>query len=172
MRIVQDPSSQINTRASSPGGYCMCPPFWTIGWEKCKLFSKEHFKDIAWPFLYYYYFCLLYDSHWMRLKLCVGQSARAWLLTSLIILLFCLLSNVLSIALHVKLNLSHLLVLGVSHYICSHLSNLMGIHLLCCVHGGERMALHDVVPNVIMAIAKDAKFHVSWRQTHILSPLP
>jgi hypothetical protein len=94
----------------------------------------------------------------MRLKLCVGQSAKAWLLTSLINLLFRLLSNVLSIALHIRLNLSHLLVLGVSHYICSQLSNPMGIHLLCCVHGGERMALHDVVRNVNMAIAKDARF--------------
>ncbi len=47
----------------------------------------------------------------------------------------------------------------------------MGIHLLHCVHGEERMALHDVVWDVFMATTKDARFHVSWEQTHILPPL-
>ncbi len=51
------------------------------------------------------FFCLLSNSHRMHLRLRVGQSAKTWLLTSLIILLFCLLSNVLSIALHVRLSL-------------------------------------------------------------------
>jgi hypothetical protein len=116
-------------------------------------------------------FCLLFDSHQMHLRLCANQNAKAWLLTRPIILFFHLLSNVFSTSLHAKLSLSHPLVLGVSHYICSQPLDPMGIHLLHCVHGGERMALHDVVWNVFMAIVKDVGFHVSWEQTHILPPL-
>jgi hypothetical protein len=37
----------------------------------------------------------------------------------------------------------------------------MEIHLLYCIHGGERMILHDVVWDVFMIILKDARFHVS-----------
>jgi hypothetical protein len=33
------------------------------------------------------------------------------------------------------------------------------------------MALHDVVQNIFVTIAKDAKFHVSQKQTHVLPPL-
>jgi hypothetical protein len=38
-----------------------------------------------------------------------------------------------------------------------------------CAHGGERIILHDVVQDVFVAIAKDAGFHVSQKQTHVLS---
>jgi len=47
----------------------------------------------------------------------------------------------------------------------------MRIHILRCVHGGERTALHVVVQNVFVTIAKDAKFHVLQKQTHVLLPL-
>jgi hypothetical protein len=39
----------------------------------------------------------------------------------------------------------------------------MGIHLLYCVHGGERTTLHDVVQNVFATIAKDTGIHVSQK---------
>ncbi len=49
----------------------------------------------------------------MRLGACT------WLLACLVILFFHLLSDVFSIALCIKLGLSHPLVIGVSHYICN-----------------------------------------------------
>ncbi len=49
----------------------------------------------------------------------------------------------------------------VSHCIYSQLLDFMEIHLLYCIHGGERMILHDVVWDVFMIILKDARFHVS-----------
>ncbi len=58
---------------------------------------------------------------------------------------FCLLSNIFSIALHTKLDLSHPLVLGVSHCIYNQPLDLMEIHLLRCTHGGERTMSHDIV---------------------------
>jgi hypothetical protein len=94
----------------------------------------------------------------------VGSCVGAWLVIRLIILFFHLLSYGLFTILCIKLGLSHPLVLGVSHYIYSQHLNLMGIHFLHRAHGGERMALHDVVGNVFVAIAKNARFHVSRKQ--------
>jgi hypothetical protein len=117
------------------------------------------------------FFYLFFDLHRTCLKLCAGQNAKAWLLTYPIIFFFPLLSNVFSTTLHIRLSISHPLVLGVSHYICSQPLDPMGIHLLPCVHGGERTTLHYVGRDVFVAIMKDVKFHVLWEQTHILPPL-
>jgi hypothetical protein len=54
----------------------------------------------------------------------------------------------LSATLHTRLGLSHPLIFGVSHYICNLPLDPMGIHFLCCTHGGERATLHDVVQDV------------------------
>jgi hypothetical protein len=86
----------------------------------------------------------------------VGLSVNVWLLTCLVILFFHLPSNDFSTTLHTRLGLSQPLILGVSHCICNQPLDPMGIHLLCCTHGGERMVSHDVVQNVFVAIAKDA----------------
>jgi hypothetical protein len=53
----------------------------------------------------------------------------AWLLAHPVILLFCLSLNVFSIALRTRLDLSYLLVFGVSHCICSEPLDPMAIHL-------------------------------------------
>jgi hypothetical protein len=95
-----------------------------------------------------------------------------WLLIRLIILFFHLPSNVCSTTLHTKLGLSHPLVLGVSHCVCNQPLDPMGIHLLYCEHGGERMTSHDVVQNVFTTIARNVGFHVSQKQTHVLPPQP
>jgi hypothetical protein len=115
---------------------------------------------------------LPFDSHWACLKLCARSNVYTWLSTYSIILFFRLASNVFSIALHTKLGLSHPLVLWVSHYICNQPLDLMGFHLLCYIHGGERTTSHDVVWNAFVVIVKDARFHVSKKQTHVLSPVP
>jgi hypothetical protein len=87
----------------------------------------------------------------------------------IIVIFFHLILNVFFIALCIRLVFSHLLVLGVSHYICSQLLDPMGIHLLHYVHGGERMASHVVVRNAFITIVKDARFHVSQKWTHVFS---
>lgn len=75
----------------------------------------------------------------------------------------------LPLTLHTRLGLSHPFVLGVSHCICNQPLDPIEIHLLLCMHGGERTTLNDVVQNAFMIIVKDTKFHVSWK-THILPP--
>ncbi len=44
----------------------------------------------------------------------------------------------------------------------------IGIHLLCCVHGGKWTATHYVVKNSLVSIARDVGFHVLHEQTHNL----
>jgi hypothetical protein len=79
---------------------------------------------------------------------------------SFVIPFFCLILDPFSIVLHIWLGLFHPLALGLSHCICGQLLNLMGIHLLCCTHGGEMMASYDVMQDVFIYIARDARFHV------------
>ncbi len=94
----------------------------------------------------------------------MGSDVRAWLLTCLVIPFFCLPLDVLFITLCIRLGFSHLLVFRVSHCICSQPLDPIRIHLLCCMHGGKRMASHDVVQNVFATIARDVGFHVSQEQ--------
>ncbi|CAM6091955.1 unnamed protein product [Calypogeia fissa] len=44
----------------------------------------------------------------------------------------------------------------------------VGTHILLCSHGSERTATHDDLCNVLVAIARDAGYHVSTEQTHVL----
>jgi hypothetical protein len=88
---------------------------------------------------------LPFDSHQTHLRSYAGTCVGAWLLARLIIPFFHLPSYVLFTTLRIKLGLSHPLLLEVSHCICNQHLNIMGIHFLHCVHGGETMALHDVV---------------------------
>jgi hypothetical protein len=37
------------------------------------------------------------------------------------------------------------------------------------LHGGDCIATHDVVQDSLASIAKDVGFHVSCKQTHVLS---
>jgi hypothetical protein len=60
----------------------------------------------------------------------------------------------------IKLGVSHPLILGVSHCICSQPLDVMGIHLFHYTHGADKMVLHDVVRDVFMAIGKSARFDV------------
>ncbi len=62
-----------------------------------------------------------------------------------VITCFHLLSDVLSFTLQTRLGLPHPLSVGLSHCIYSQPLNPIGIYLLCCAHGGERNASHDVI---------------------------
>jgi hypothetical protein len=44
--------------------------------------------------------------------------------------------------------------------VCMHPIDPMGIHLLCCAHGNERIGTHDVICDTFATIARDAGFHV------------
>jgi len=78
----------------------------------------------------------------------------------LIIPCFDLPSYVFSFALWTILGFSHPWIINLTHYIYGQSLDPMGIHLVCCAHGGERIALHDAIRYAFASIAKDARFHV------------
>ncbi len=88
----------------------------------------------------------------------MGPCVATWLLTHPIIHFFCLLLNVLFTVMRIKFSFSHLLFVEVLHYICSQPLDPMGIHLFRCMHGGEKITLHDVVRNTFMIVARDVGF--------------
>jgi hypothetical protein len=53
-------------------------------------------------------------------------------------------SNIFSLTLHTKLGFPHPTIHGFSQCIYSQTIDPRRIHLLCCVHGGERTTTHDV----------------------------
>jgi hypothetical protein len=44
----------------------------------------------------------------------------------------------------------------------------MGIHLLHCVHGNERIGTHDAIHDTFVAIARNVSFHMGQKQLHAL----
>jgi hypothetical protein len=40
----------------------------------------------------------------------------------------------------------------------------MGIHLLCCVHGNERIGTHDAIHDTFATIARNVGFHMGQKQ--------
>jgi hypothetical protein len=40
----------------------------------------------------------------------------------------------------------------------------MGIYLLSCVHGNERIGTHDAICKTFVAIVQDGGFHVGQKQ--------
>jgi hypothetical protein len=51
---------------------------------------------------------------------------------------------------------------------CTHPIDATCVHFLHCTHGNEHTCTHDVVHNTFVAIARDADFHVGWKQLHTL----
>ncbi len=54
------------------------------------------------------------------------------------------------------------------HYVCTHPINLMGIHLLHCVHGNEQTKTHDAIYNTFVVITWDVGFHMEQELLHAL----
>ncbi len=50
---------------------------------------------------------------------------------------------------------------------CTHPFDPMGIHLLRCTHGNERMGTHDVIHNIFATIMQDVSFHVERKQLRV-----
>ncbi|CAM6086604.1 unnamed protein product [Calypogeia fissa] len=68
----------------------------------------------------------------------------------------------------VQLGLPHPGLLGQPSCVCGHRLDPMGTHILRCSHGSKRTVTHDDIRNMLAAIARDAGYHVSTEQTHVL----
>jgi hypothetical protein len=115
-------------------------------------------------------FDMTFNLHHAHLRSCVNLGANVWLFVCLVIPPFYLPSNVFSFVLHTKLGLSHSLAFGAIHCICGQPLDPTGTHLLCFSHGGEWIASHDAIRDAFASIVRDARFRVSYEQTHVLPP--
>ncbi len=88
---------------------------------------------------------MISNSHHAHLKSCVGPRANDDFLFTWSFFLFILALDVFCSMLYTSLGLPHPLTLGLIHYICGQPLNLVGTHFLCCSHGGEWIASHNVV---------------------------
>jgi hypothetical protein len=64
------------------------------------------------------------------------------------------------------LGLPHPSIASIPQCMCTHPIDLMGIDLLCCVHGNKRTWTHDVVRDTFATIVWDVGFHVGWKHLH------
>jgi len=62
--------------------------------------------------------------------------------------------------------LPHPLIASVPQCVCTHPINLIGIHLLHCVHDNEHIGTHVAIHNNFDAITWDVSFHMKWNQLH------
>ncbi len=51
---------------------------------------------------------------------------------------------------------------------CTHPVDLMGMHFVRYVHGNECIGTYDAIHDTFATIARDASFHVGWKQLHVL----
>ncbi|CAM6084315.1 unnamed protein product [Calypogeia fissa] len=77
-------------------------------------------------------------------------------------------SFIFTTSLPVRLGLPHPGLLGQPSCVCGHPLDPVRTHILHCSHGSEWTATHDDLHNVLAAIARDAGYHVSTEQTHVL----
>jgi hypothetical protein len=106
-------------------------------------------------------FDMVFDLHYAHLKSYVGLGVSAWLFVHLVILTFCMASNIFSSTLHTKLGLPHALDLKLTHCICGQPLNLAKTHLICCFLGGEHNTSHNVVWDAFASIMKYVGFYVN-----------
>jgi hypothetical protein len=97
----------------------MCTPFGQLV-ER----STNHLKENISKRLHNHSFITVLSAlpsnlHQTRLRSCERPDVGVWLLTHLLIPLFCVPTNVFSTTLCTRLGISHPLMLGVSHYICN-----------------------------------------------------
>jgi hypothetical protein len=94
------------------------------------------------------------------LKSYVGPGANAWLFVCIVNYIFLIdFKSFFHYVVHL-VRAPPLLTFGLSHCICDKLLDPMGIHLLCCAHGGDSTTSHDVIQEVFSSIARDVRFYI------------
>jgi hypothetical protein len=97
-----------------------------------------------------------------------GLGVGFWLTIQLVFLTFQLFSPIFSTTFCTRLRLPHPLIVNILWSVCTHLIDPTSIHFLRCVHDNERIKTHEAICDTFGAIARDASFHVGWKQLHEL----
>jgi hypothetical protein len=111
---------------------------------------------------------MIFEAHYAQILSCSNPRASAWLTIQPIFPSIQLTSMVFSIVLWIQPGVPHPSITNILWCVCTHPIDLMGMHVLCCVHGNERITTHGIVHNTFATIAQDVGFHVGWKQLHVL----
>jgi hypothetical protein len=104
------------------------------------------------------------EARYAQILSCSSLRVGAWIIVRPIFPNFQLTSLIFSITLWIHLRLPHLSIANILWCVCTHPIDLMGIHLLHCVHGNEHMETHDGIHNTFGAIVWYVGFHVGREQ--------
>jgi hypothetical protein len=145
---------------------CVSSSIWTIHWTINGSASKFRLRGFAPSYLFQYAFqkdirspsCLTFIIFWPKGGHLVYSSTN--------LLAFWLFFLVFSITLCMQLGLPRPSITSISQCVCTHPIDLMGIHLLRCVHNNKCIRTHDVIHNTFTPIAQNVGFHVGQEQLH------
>jgi hypothetical protein len=113
--------------------------------------------------LFSMFFNEIFEVHHAQILSCSNPRVGIWLTTQPIFLTFPLFSSKKFTAFHMWLGLPHPSIARIPGCVCTHFIDLMGIHLLCYVHGNECIGTHDGIHNTFATIAWDINFHVGQK---------
>jgi hypothetical protein len=102
----------------------------------------------------------IFEAHVAKILSCFGPRVGVWFIAQIVFPTIRLFSLFFSTTLHMRLGLPHPSITGIFQCMCTHLIDLMGIHLLHYVHGNERTGTHVLVCDTSTTITQDADFHV------------
>jgi hypothetical protein len=98
---------------------------------------------------------------------CACLTSCAWLFAHLIILWFCLTSDIFLFALCTKFDLPHPLTFRVTHCIYDQPWDSTWIYFFCCFHDEERTRSHDVIQNIFTSICEKCKVNKPMSFHHL-----
>jgi hypothetical protein len=109
-----------------------------------------------------------FKTHCDQIWSCFSLVAGTWFIIQPIFPTFQLPSLFFCTTLHTWLGPPHPLIACILWCVCTHSIDLMGIHLLSCVHDNERSRIHDAIHDTFVAITWNDGFHLWWKQLHAL----
>ncbi len=107
------------------------------------------------------------EAHYAQIIPCFDPMAGVWLIVRPIFLTFQLSFPNFFTTLCMW-GLPHSSIAHIPWCVCTHPIDLMGIHLLHCVHNNKHIRTHDGIGDTFVAIVRDVGFHVGWEQLHAL----
>jgi hypothetical protein len=105
----------------------------------------------------------IFKTHRVQILSCFGR-VSVWFTFWPIFPNFQLASLIFSTSLQIQLWLPYPSIASIFQCVCTHPIDLLGIHLLRCVHGNEHIGTHDAIRNTFVAIVLDVGFHMGWEQ--------
>jgi hypothetical protein len=130
---------------STTPNLCVVSSIWTTHWATNGPISRFYFGASTPSYLFRMLSDGIFEAHCAQILSCYGPRVGVWFITWSVFPTFWLSSPFLSTTLRTWLGLPHPSIASIFQCVCTHPIDPMGIHLLCCVHGNERIGIHDAI---------------------------